>query len=60
MDFGTIKSKMEAKDGTGYNNVREIYADVRLIFKNAMKYNKEKALPHNSHEAQDLLHLQDP
>ena len=42
MDFGTIKSKMEAKDGTGYNNVREIYADVRLIFKNAMKYNNEK------------------
>lgn len=33
---------MEAKDGTGYNNVREIYADVRLIFKNAMKYNNEK------------------
>lgn len=42
MDFGTIKNKMEAKDGTGYKNVREIYADVRLIFKNAMKYNNEK------------------
>ncbi|KAK7360780.1 hypothetical protein VNO77_02793 [Canavalia gladiata] len=42
MDFSTIKSKMEAKDETGYNNVREIYADVRLIFKNAMKYNDEK------------------
>ncbi|KAF3450117.1 hypothetical protein FNV43_RR06197 [Rhamnella rubrinervis] len=42
MDFGTIRSKMEAKDGTGYNNVREIYADVRLVFKNAMKYNDEK------------------
>ncbi|XP_016203065.1 transcription factor GTE6 [Arachis ipaensis] len=42
MDFSTIKSKMEAKDGTGYKNVREIYADVRLIFKNAMKYNNEK------------------
>ncbi|KAK7386606.1 hypothetical protein VNO78_26940 [Psophocarpus tetragonolobus] len=42
MDFSTIKSKMEAKDGKGYNNVREIYADVRLIFKNAMKYNNEK------------------
>ncbi|XP_021300158.1 transcription factor GTE1 isoform X2 [Herrania umbratica] len=42
MDFGTIKSKMEAKDGTGYNNVREIYADVRLVFKNAMKYNDER------------------
>ncbi|KAJ1376303.1 NET domain [Sesbania bispinosa] len=42
MDFSTIKSKMEAKDGTGYKNVREMYADVRLIFKNAMKYNNEK------------------
>lgn len=42
MDFSTIKSKMEAKDGTGYKNVREICADVRLIFKNAMKYNDER------------------
>lgn len=42
MDIGTIKTKMEAKDGTGYKNVREIYADVRLVFKNAMKYNDEK------------------
>lgn len=42
MDFGTIKIKMDAKDGTGYKNVREIYADVRLVFKNAMKYNDEK------------------
>ncbi|GER52252.1 bromodomain-containing protein [Striga asiatica] len=42
MDFSTIKSKMEARDGTGYKNVREICADVRLIFKNAMKYNDEK------------------
>ena len=42
MDIGTIKTKTEAKDGTGYQNVREIYADVRLVFKNAMKYNDEK------------------
>ncbi|XP_019446961.1 PREDICTED: transcription factor GTE1-like [Lupinus angustifolius] len=42
MDFNTIKSKMDAKDGTGYKNVREIYADVRLIFKNAMKYNDDE------------------
>ncbi|KAE8655622.1 Transcription factor GTE1 [Hibiscus syriacus] len=42
MDFGTIKSKMEAKDCTGYKNVREIYSDVRLVFKNAMKYNDER------------------
>lgn len=41
MDFRTIKTKMEAKDGTGYKNVREIFADVMLIFENAMKYNKE-------------------
>lgn len=32
---------MEAKDGTGYKNVREICADVRLVFNNAMKYNDE-------------------
>lgn len=42
MDFSTIETKMEAKDGTAYKNVREIYADVRLVFKNAMKYNDEK------------------
>ncbi|KAL1562143.1 transcription factor GTE6-like isoform X1 [Salvia divinorum] len=42
MDFSTIKCRMEAKDGTGYKNVREVCADVRLIFKNAMKYNKER------------------
>ncbi|QCE13238.1 hypothetical protein DEO72_LG11g231 [Vigna unguiculata] len=42
MDFSTIKKKMNAKDGSGYKNVREVYSDVRLIFKNAMKYNNEK------------------
>ncbi|XP_042059266.1 transcription factor GTE6-like [Salvia splendens] len=42
MDFSTIKCRMEAKDGTGYKNVREVCADVRLILKNAMKYNKER------------------
>ncbi|XP_039123949.1 transcription factor GTE6-like [Dioscorea cayenensis subsp. rotundata] len=42
MDFNTIKTRMEAKDGTGYKNVREIYADVRLVFTNAMTYNGEK------------------
>ncbi|TXG48420.1 hypothetical protein EZV62_027714 [Acer yangbiense] len=39
MDFSTIKNNM---DGFGYKNVREIYADVRLVFKNAMKYNDER------------------
>ncbi|KAJ8760299.1 hypothetical protein K2173_011711 [Erythroxylum novogranatense] len=46
MDFSTIKTQMEAKDGTGYKNVREICADVRLIFKNAMKYNEERSEYH--------------
>ncbi|KAL5972797.1 Transcription factor GTE1 [Asimina triloba] len=46
MDFGTIKNQMEAKDGTGYKNVREICADVRLVFKNAMTYNEERSDVH--------------
>lgn len=46
MDFSTIKNQMEAKDGTGYKNVREIYADMRLVFNNAMKYNPEKSDVH--------------
>ncbi|KAL3520697.1 hypothetical protein ACH5RR_018846 [Cinchona calisaya] len=46
MDFSTIKNQMEAKDGTGYKHVREICADVRLVFKNAMKYNDEKSDVH--------------
>ncbi|KAL4369568.1 hypothetical protein GQ457_05G021180 [Hibiscus cannabinus] len=41
MDFSTIKNQMEAKDGTGYKNVRDIHADIRLVFDNAMKYNDE-------------------
>ncbi|KAE9592467.1 putative chromatin remodeler Bromodomain family [Lupinus albus] len=46
MDFSTIKNQMEARDGAGYKNVREICADVRLVFKNAMKYNDEKSDVH--------------
>ncbi|KAI4351327.1 hypothetical protein L6164_005702 [Bauhinia variegata] len=46
MDFSTIKNQMETKDGTGYRNVREICADVRLVFKNAMKYNDERSDVH--------------
>lgn len=46
MDFSTIKNQMEAKDGTGYRHVRDICADVRLIFQNAMKYNEEKSNVH--------------
>ncbi|XP_047341737.1 transcription factor GTE1-like [Impatiens glandulifera] len=47
MDFSTIKKRMDCKDGSGYKHVREIWADVRLVFKNAMKYNDEK---HDVHE----------
>ncbi|KAF8026270.1 hypothetical protein BT93_F2930 [Corymbia citriodora subsp. variegata] len=46
MDFGTIKKRMGATDGTAYKNVQEICADVRLVFKNAMKYNDEKSEIH--------------
>ncbi|TKY46295.1 Transcription factor GTE1 [Spatholobus suberectus] len=46
MDFSTVKNQMEAKDGTGYKHVREICADVRLVFKNAMKYNDERSDVH--------------
>jgi regulator of sigma D len=52
MDFSTIQKKMEAKDGTKYNSVREIYSDVRLVFDNAMKYNDEK---HDVHIMAKLL-----
>ncbi|XP_057519388.1 transcription factor GTE1-like [Amaranthus tricolor] len=41
MDFSTIKKKMVAKNGSGYKHVREVCADVRLIFKNAMVYNDQ-------------------
>ncbi|KAF4371948.1 hypothetical protein F8388_000115 [Cannabis sativa] len=46
MDFNTIKNQMEANDGTGYKNVRQICGDVRLVFKNAMKYNEERSNVH--------------
>ena len=46
MDFSTIKNQMEAKDGTGYKNVRQICADVRLVFTNAMRYNEKRSEVH--------------
>lgn len=46
MDFSTIKNQMEAKDGAGYKHVREVYSDLRLVFKNAMKYNEQKSEVH--------------
>ncbi|XP_058728469.1 transcription factor GTE1-like [Vicia villosa] len=52
MDFSTIQRKMKAKDGSGYKNAREIYADVRLIFNNAMKYNDKD---HDVHKMAKFL-----
>jgi hypothetical protein len=52
MDFSTIQNKMEGKNGTKYNSVREIYSDVRLVFDNAMKYNDEH---HDVHIMAKLL-----
>lgn len=46
MVSGTIKNQMEAKDGNWYENVREIYAEVRLVFTNAMKYNDDQSDVH--------------
>ncbi|KAG1331215.1 transcription factor GTE6 [Cocos nucifera] len=46
MDFSTIKNQMEAKDGCRYKNVREIYANVVLVFTNAMTYNDEGSHVH--------------
>lgn len=41
MDLGTIKNKMDAKDGSGYQHVQEVCDDMRLVFSNAMTYNPE-------------------
>ncbi|CAI8593947.1 unnamed protein product [Vicia faba] len=46
MDFNTIKNQMELQDGIGYKHVREVCADVRLVFKNAMKYNDDRSDVH--------------
>lgn len=46
MDFGTIRRQMDAKDGTGYKNVRDICEDVMLVFKNAMTYNDDQSDVH--------------
>lgn len=41
MDLGTIKNKLDVKDGLGYQHVQEVCDDVRLVFSNAMTYNPE-------------------
>lgn len=46
MDLGTVRRQMDAKDGTGYKNVRDIYEDVRLVFNNAMTYNDDQSDVH--------------
>ncbi|KAL6527112.1 hypothetical protein OROGR_016202 [Orobanche gracilis] len=46
MDFSIINNQMETKDGIGYKHVCEIRSDVRLVFKNAMKYNDGKSDVH--------------
>ncbi|KAK1355495.1 Transcription factor GTE1 [Heracleum sosnowskyi] len=51
MDFSTIKNQMDAKDGAGYKHVREIYADMLLVFNNAMKYNDETSEVHSMAKA---------
>ncbi|XP_010426840.1 PREDICTED: transcription factor GTE6 [Camelina sativa] len=47
MDFGTIKNQMEGKDGTGYKHVMQVYADMLLVFENAMNYNEESSDVYN-------------
>ncbi|GAQ85915.1 Transcription initiation factor TFIID [Klebsormidium nitens] len=40
MDLGTIKDKLDKKDGHSYRTPEEVAADVRLVFSNAMTYNQ--------------------
>ncbi|PQQ17998.1 transcription factor GTE6 [Prunus yedoensis var. nudiflora] len=49
MDFGTIDNRMKANE---YKNVREMCADMRLVFENAMKYNDER---HDVHVMAKIL-----
>lgn len=39
MDFGTIRERMDTKDGAGYKHIQEICDDIRLVFSNALTYN---------------------
>ncbi|KAK2395154.1 transcription factor GTE1 [Trifolium repens] len=48
MDLGTVKRKMMAKDKSGYKNVREMYEDVKLTFKNAIKFNDKGSDVHDA------------
>ncbi|MCH84676.1 transcription factor GTE1-like, partial [Trifolium medium] len=39
MDLGTVRKKLKE---SGYKNARQMYEDVKLTFKNAMKYNRKE------------------
>lgn len=41
MDLGTIREKLDLKNGAGYKDIQEICDDVRLVFTNAMSYNQD-------------------
>lgn len=43
MDLGTIRENMKSNK---YKNVREIYADAKLVFLNAMEYNEQNSDVH--------------
>ncbi|KAL2899743.1 Transcription factor GTE1 [Bienertia sinuspersici] len=45
-DFNAIRKQMEAKDGNGYKNVRDIYHDVRSILKDCLDHNDVKSNAH--------------
>eukprot|EP00249_Psilotum_nudum_P010059 c22307_g1_i1 orf=128-1282(+) len=51
MDLGTVRSRLEAKDGSGYRHGREMYEDVRLVFRNAMMYNESTTDVHKMAKA---------
>ncbi|KAI3869418.1 hypothetical protein MKX03_000675 [Papaver bracteatum] len=51
----TVAIKMETKDGTGYKDVREIYADAKLVVRIKMEYNEEKSDAANAKLARDII-----
>jgi hypothetical protein len=51
MDLGTIRDKMDKKDGQGYQTPEQVAADIRLVFSNAMTYNREGTDVHIMAEA---------
>eukprot|EP00953_Heterococcus_sp_UTEX-ZZ885_P003345 2337-Heterococcus_DN1.PRE.1 len=39
MDLGTVQDKIRAKDYTSYDNYGQLFADLQLVFDNAVLYN---------------------